>query len=206
VNTTIENVSLLLPVPELNKTLFLADALVNRTGYGVPADWNLSIATVEGVPMLSVMAARMVPEYHGYPIPIEPGKTPDKTPVPSATPVLVPVSCVVMESRPLPIDTRDPAGHEPVFSPEKPFFPVTGTSPPFQEAVSYHRVPVYVHYTSDRPTTLSIRISIEGQNSIWRGGWSGNGYSDTVSLTLDNRTQGWVDGEGTLITGKGVYY
>ena len=212
VNTTIENVSLLLPVPELNKTPLLADALVNRTGYGVPADWNLSIVRVEGIPMLSIIAARMIPEYHGYPLPIEPGKTPNQTPVPSATeyssetPVLVPVLCAVMESRPMSIDTRNPAGHEPVFMPGEQFIPVTGTSPAYQGAGFSHRVPIYIQYTSDRPATLSIRISIEGSNSIWRGGWLGNRYSDAVSLTLDNGTQGWIEGEGTLITGEDVYY
>jgi hypothetical protein len=43
-------------------------------------------------------------------------------------------------------------------------------------------------------------------NSIWKGGWVYNRYSDTVSLELGNGTQGWVEVEGTFLTGDGVYY
>ena len=73
-NTTIDNVTLFLPVPELNNTPFFVASLLDRTAYGVSPDWNLSIISVNGTPMLAIRAARMVPEYHGYPIAIEPGQ------------------------------------------------------------------------------------------------------------------------------------
>jgi hypothetical protein len=212
VNTTIENVTLLVPVPELDGTPLLAGALVNGTGYGVPADWNLSFVAVEGRPMLSIRATRMVPEYHGYPLPVEIGKTPEQTPLlpvtgySADTPVLVPIWCVVTESVPQAIDTASPLGHEPVFFPGGPFTPVNGTTPAYQGAVFTHRVPVYVQYTSDHPATISMHARIEGVNAIWKLGWIYNSYSDSVSVTLENGTQGWVEGEGALITGEGVYY
>jgi hypothetical protein len=212
VNTTIDNVTLLVPVPELNRTPLLAGSFVNGTGYGMPKDWNFSIVIIQGAPMLSITASKIIPEYHGYPIPIELGKTPEQTPVPMTTeysietPVLTPIVCVVIESRPGTIDTRNPVGREPVFFPEEQFTPMTGTSNGFQGVKYLHNVPLYITYTSDRPANLSIRVAIEGVNSIWRGGWLSNGYSDSVFLVLNSSTQGWVESEGTLVTGEGVYY
>ena len=210
VNTTIENVTLYLPVPELNGTPVLAGPFVNRTGYGVPEDWNITIISVEGRPMLSIRAPRMVPGYVGYPIPVEPGKTPDRTPVPPATafspetPVLVPVELITMESRPLAIDTGNPAGHEPVFSPRGGYTPVHTNGPVVQGTVSSYRVPLYISYAAGRPTEISLHTSIEGVNAIWKGGWIFNRYSDTVSLVLENGTRGWVETGGTLVAGEGV--
>lgn len=212
VNTTIENVTLLVPVPELDGTPVLAGALVNGTGFGVPEDWALSIVMVEGRPMLSIHAARIVPTYHGYPIPVEIGKTPEQTPVPPATayspetPVLIPIWCVVTESVPQAIDTADPLGHEPVFFPGGEFIPVNGTLSRYQGKAFHHNVPVFIQYSSDHPATVSLQARIEGVNAIWRGGWVYNQYSDSVLIGPENSTKGWVDGEGTLVTGEGVYF
>ncbi len=209
---TIENVTLLLPVPVVNTTPVLAGTLVNGTGYGVPADWNLAIVEVNGTPMLSIRAARMVPEYHGFPIPIEPGKTPSETPQPSATeyssetPVLVPVHLVATASVPLTINTRNPLGHELVLAPEGQFTALKDTPSGYRGTGYVHVVPVYVRYTSGFPATLTLRVNIQGVNAIWRGGWLYNRYSDTVSLELGNGTPGWVEGEGILLTGEGIYY
>lgn len=209
---TIENVTLLLPVPVVNSTPVLVGSLVNGTGYGVPADWDLAIVDENGTPMLSIRANRMVPEYHGFPIPIEPGKTPDQTPPPSATeysretPVLMPVHIVATDSVPFTIDTRDPLGHEPVFAPEGRFTAMKDLPFGYRGTGYVHMVPVFIRYTSDTPATLTFRVSTGGENSIWKGGWIYNRYSDTVVLELTNDTQGWVEGEGTLLTGDGVYY
>jgi autotransporter adhesin len=43
-------------------------------------------------------------------------------------------------------------------------------------------------------------------DAIWRGGWVNNLYSDTVSLEIANGTVEWIEGEGKLATGEGVYY
>jgi len=211
-NTTIENVTLLVPVPELNGTPVLAEALVNGTGYGVPADWNLSIEDVNGTPLLAIRAARMVPGYHAYPVPVEPGASPlpatphTATEYSNETPVLMPVHLAVMLPGNRTIDTRDPLGHEPVFNPEGEFIPAERTTAASRGAAFLHHVPVYVRYTSDRPADIGIRVSIEGVNSIWRGGWLSNVYTDSVVIELQNGAQGWVEGEAILTTGAGVYY
>ena len=105
-------------------------SLLDKTAYGVSPDWNLSVVYENGTPMLAIRAARMVPEYHGYPIAIEPGASVlPTTRVPgheysSDTPVLIPVTVAVMETTGCTeINTRHPVGHEPVFFPEGVFTP-----------------------------------------------------------------------------------
>jgi hypothetical protein len=211
-NTTISNVTLFLPVPELNNTPFFTESLLNGTAYGVSPDWNLTIVQENETPMLAIRAARMVPEYHGYPVAIEPGASVlPTTLVPGHeysgdTPVLMPVTVAVIETSVPEIDTRHPVGHEPLFFPDGNFTPGSCVTPACNGPVYDHTVPVYVRYTSDRPVSLSFHVSVQGSNSIWRGGWLTNTYSDTVVLEIANGTQGWVEGEGKLITAEGVYY
>jgi hypothetical protein len=211
-DTTIENVTLFLPVPERNNTPLFMESLLNGTAYGVSPDWNLTIVHENGTPMLALRAARMVPEYHGSPIRIEPGVSVlPTTRVPgheysSDTPILKPVSIGVSETITSDIDTRFPVDHEPVFFPKGEFTPGAGIPVAHNGPVYDHKVPVYISYTSARPAVISLRIGIHGANMIWKGGWQSNAYSDTVILEIANDTQGWVMGEGKLSTASGVYY
>ena len=211
-NTTLGNVTLILPVPELNTTPFFITTMLNGTAYGVSPDWNLSVIWENGTPMLAIRAARMVPEYHGYPVAIEPGATVlPTTLVPGHeyspdTPVLMPVTVAVMETSGSEIDTRTPVGHEPLFFPRGNFTPGSCATPGCDGPVYDHPVPVYIEYTSERPVAISLSVSVEGSNSVWRGGWQSNSYADSLYLEISNGTQGWIIGEGKLITAKGVYY
>lgn len=212
VNRTIENVTLYLPVPELQGTPVLAGSFVDRSAYGVPSDWNITIIPVEGRQVLSIRAPRIVPDYAGYPLPVEPGKAPDRTPVPSSTvvspvtPVLIPIEMTILQPWPSAINTTNPAGHEPVFRPDGEYSPVRRNVPGYSgNAFAYH-VPVYLNYTAESPADVSVRTSIEGVNAIWKGGWVFNRYSDTVILELRNGTRGWFNTGGTLVTGEGVFW
>lgn len=210
-NTTIDNVTLLLPVPELNGTPYFIGPILNGTAYGIPPDWNISVVLENGTPMLSIRANRMVPEYHGYPIAIEPGVSVlPTTRIPGHeysgdTPVLMPVIFTLVETSPSEINTRSPVDHEPVFFPGG-GFTGSGISPANKGFEYDHQVPLYIGYTSDRPASVSLTARITGSNSIWRGGWLNNIYSDTVTIQPGTGKQGWVPGEGRLITGGGVYY
>jgi len=213
-NTTIENVTLLLPLPEKNGTPLPVDPLVNGTVYGVPPDWNLSIENVNGTPVLAIRADRMVAEYHAFPIPIEPGESPLPATLPPGTeysagrPVPMPVMLSVMVPVPVnhTINTRDPLSREPVFHPRGTFLPAMPTAPVYRGSLYVHSVPVFIRFTSGHPATVSLQMRVQGTNSIWRGGWVSNLYSDTVTLDVPNGTQGWLEGKGTLLTGEGVYY
>jgi hypothetical protein len=210
--TEIDNVTLFLPVPEQNKSPRFMLPLLNRTAYGVPPDWDLSLVSENGTPMLAIRAARMVPEYHGYPIAIDPGTSIlPATRVPGHeyagdTPVLMPVTIAVMETSLSAIDTRDPIGHEPLFFPEGSFTTGSCNMPVCDGALYHHPVPVYIRYTAERPVVLSLRVSVQGSNAIWRGGWQGNTYSDSVFVEIRDGSQGWINGNGTLRAAGGVYY
>jgi hypothetical protein len=177
-NATIDNVTLILPVPELNNTPFFTESLLNGTAYGVSPDWNLSLVNENGSPMLAIKSARMVPDYHGSPIAIEPGAT---SPLPttlvpgheytSDTPVLMPVTIAVTETNTAVIDTRMPVGREPVFFPGGTFMPGSSVTPLAGGSVYDHRVPVYINYTSEHPAAVWVRVSVTGSNMIWKGGF-----------------------------------
>jgi hypothetical protein len=204
-NTTIHNVTFLLPVPELNHTPFFMESILNKTAYGISSDWNCTIVRENGTPMLAITAARMVPEYQGYPIAIEPGTSIFPTTLipgheySADTPILVPVTIAVMEPVDREINTGDPTGREPLFFPDGMFIPGSCTLP-CAGRVYDHRVPVYISYTAEHPVSLSLRISVSGTNSAWRGGWTSHGYSDTVVIETVNDTRGWIAGEGRLFT------
>ncbi|HNQ26049.1 MAG: hypothetical protein BWY93_01675 [Euryarchaeota archaeon ADurb.BinA087] len=211
ISSVIENVTFLLPVPELNGTVSLADMVANGTGYGVPEDWHIAIETVDGIPFLQVRAARMVPEYHSIPIPVEPGAQPSGTPPPTATgyseetPVLLPVEIGATLETEVPVDTRDPIGREPLFSQGGEYAPRLKTTPPYEGMEYTHPVRLYLSYTADNPVPVSIVARVSGTNSIWRGGWTFNSYRDQVLVEAGDRT-GWIETDAVLVVGEGTYW
>jgi len=211
-DTTIDNVTFLLPVPEVNSTPVFMESVLNGSAYGISPDWDLSIVHENGSPMLAIRAARMVPEYHGSPIPIEPGASMlPTTLVPGHeyspdTPVLMPITIAVMEQASSPVNTRDPVGHEPLLSSGGPFTLGSCVAPVCNGIVYDHTVPVFISYTSERPVTISLRVSVQGSNSIWQGGWRSNTYSDSVSIEIVNGTTGWIQRTGKLLAAQGSYY
>jgi hypothetical protein len=211
-NATIENVTLILPVPERNNTPFFTGSLLNGTAYGIAPDWDVSLVNENGSPMLAIKAARMVPDYHGIPIAIGPDTSPlPTTLVPgheytSDTPVLMPVTIAVMEQGTALIDTRAPVGREPLFFPGGTFVPGSSDTPLAGGSVYDHRVPVYINYTSEHPAAVWVRVSVTGTNAIWKGGWQSNTYADSVFVESTDGIKGWIDGDGKLITAAGVYY
>jgi len=210
--TTMTNVTILLPVPLLEGTPILAEAFVQRDVHGIPDDWNLSIEEMNGTPMLAIRADGMVPEYHGYPIPIEAGQSPlpatiaPRTEYSLETPVLRPIQIGTMLEVNRTIETRDPVGREPVFAPDGEFIIVAESARPHIRGMEFvHLVPVYVWFEREQPGEFSLQASIRGTNSIWRGGWIFNSYQDSVSVEL-KEPRGWTEAVGILCTGEGVYY
>ncbi len=210
--TTITNVTILLPVPSLNGTPVLADAFVQRSAPGIPGDWNLSIEEVNGTPMLAIRADKMVPEYHGYPIPIEPGQSPlpatiaPRTEYSLETPVLRPIQIGTTLQVNRTIETRDPVGREPVFAQTGEFVLRKENAGPHTQGLEFvHPVPVYVWFEREQPGEFSLQASTRGTNSIWRGGWVFNSYQDSVSVELKD-PPGWTEAVGILRTGEGAYY
>jgi hypothetical protein len=210
--SVLENCTLLLPVPSVGNRSLPGEALARGDGYSVPQDWGLSLVQVNDTPMLRVFAPAIIPEYHGYPIAIEPGSTPGETPPPAATaytertPVMFPVDFGVSLKGADPIDTRDPFGREPLFAPPESYSPARCRWP--HETGQCYRFPARI-FASCRNSgikgNLTLSITGGGTNQWWLGGWSGNSYSETMEMTVEDLRQGWVTGEGYLDTGSGSY-
>ena len=209
--SALENITLLLPVPFIHNNSLPGEALVKGEGYGVPPDWRLSLAYVNDTPLLKIFAATIVPEYHGYPIPIEPGSTPIRTPPPTATaysnetPVLIPLEFGISQRVPRSIDTQNPFDREPLLSYPELLQPIPCKDPSLPERCYYYIAPIYAQYSSSEAGILTISISNGGMNQWWLGGWSGNSDEETIEVTLENNQQGWIQGKGFLSTGSGRY-
>ena len=209
--SVLENITLLLPVPFIQNTSLLGESLVKGEGYGIPPDWRLSLEQVNDTPLLKIFAAKIVPEYHGYPIPIEPGSTPIQTPQPAATtysnetPILMPFEFGISQRVQQSIDTQDPLNREPLLSDPELLQSIPCQGPSLPGRCYQYLAPIYVQYSSSEAGTLTLTLSSGGTNQWWEGGWSGNSYEETIEVTVENNQQGWIQGEGFLSTGSGRY-
>ncbi len=111
-----------------------------------------------------------------------------------------------METSASEIDTRNPVGHEPLFFPGGTFTPGSCVTPACNGPVYDHPVPVYISYTSERPAVISLRVSVQGSNAIWRGGWASNSYSDTVVLEIAGGARDGSRGKGSRSRQKGCIF
>ena len=209
--SVLENITLLLPVPLIHNDSLLGEALVKGEGYGIPPDWRLSLEQVNDTPMLKIFAAKIVPEYHGFPIPIEPGSTPMQTPPPTATayskdtPVLIPLEFGIAQRVQRSIDTQNPFNREPLLTYPELVKSIPCRGPSLPGRCYQYMAPIYVQYSSSEAGNLTMTISSGGMNQWWEGGWSGNSYEEAIEVTLENNQQGWIQGEGFLSTGSGRY-
>ncbi len=207
----LENVTLILPVPFIDNSSPLGEALVRGEGYGIPPGWRLALEYMNSTPMLKIEAGAIIPEYHGYPLPLEEGQTPVQTPPPAVTayseetPVLMPLQFGISQVVERSIDTRDPIGREPLLS--LPELVRSASCPDLPGSGACHHYPaqVFVRYASGGPGNITLSISSGGVNQWWLGGWTGNSYDDWIDVTLERDQQGWIPAEGLLSTGEGRY-
>jgi len=221
--STIHNVTMILPVPSVNGTSEIGEALVRGEGYGVPSGWNLSLVEYREIPMLMIETPVLVPEYHAYPIPIEPGQAPNRTPPPTATaysedtPILIPLECGLGLEVNRTIDTRNPAAHEPLLYPKTMVKTYNGESQadragssnsdspgPGEEQDPEFLVPLYITCNSNQPVDIEISVAITGINEWWELGWRGNSYSERIIASIQGNETGWIYAKGRFDSG-GVY-
>lgn len=209
--SVLENVTLLLPVPFVHNNSLLGEALVKGEGYGVPPDWRLFLEDVNGSPMLKIFIPKIVPEYHSYPIPIEPRSTPNQTPAPMATtysngtPILIPLEFGISKRVQRPIDTQNPFNREPLLSYPELLQSIPCHGPPRPGRCYEYASLTFVQYSPSEVGNLTISISAGGMNQWWDWGWSGNSYDEAIEVTFGNNQQGWIQGKGYLSTGGGRY-
>ncbi|MCC7565987.1 MAG: hypothetical protein KO206_06910 [Methanomicrobiaceae archaeon] len=220
-NSTLENVTLMLPLPSHHGRSEIGEAILAGEAYGIPAGWNCTLAEVDGGVMLRIVAEEIVPVYRNriMPIPIEPGEEPAETPTfvyataySEETPELQSIRFgVSIMDREQEINTRYPLGNESVLSPKRNLTRAEEHPTPGPEGrestASYYlfECPVYAEYGTDPDTTVAIEIEYGGWNQWWVLGWSGNWFVERCRITLTGPEPGWQYASGSLRAGMGRY-
>lgn len=226
----LENATLLIPLP----SYYNAESGKNETVVDMSdvtfknfdrENVSIQIEEVNGVPMLNISADLISPVYKNRitPIPISPGQNESELPEPTQiysdhyseeTPLLVEMEIHMYDtSVGHEIDTRTPAGNEPLFMP----YQITGNISSSDGAMygDYYvgagssgylfETPFTLSYTADDGNVLTISSEFQGMNEWWTGGWQSNSYHERVRHEFPGGCTGTYQVEGVLITGEGVY-
>jgi hypothetical protein len=209
INASVSNATFIVPLPVAGEGTIVEDAIAGGGMAGVSAGWNLTVLTAGDTAMLRITAADIVPAAKRTPVavpvgeePIPPEETPEAGPV--SFPVMMEITVPVED----PIETASPVGTAYLLSPAFNLTTVPCSFPyPEDRAPDCYRYDsrIYADYDADETTTVTIRAGIDGSNSWWAGGWTGNAYRDTVTLTLTGGSQGWHRAEGSLVAREGIY-
>jgi len=224
-NSSLQNVTLYLPVPVFENKSEVGLEIVNGDYYNKPSDWNLSLEDTEYGLMLKIEAGEIQPVYHSLPVAVpepEPGsddienETYEEEQIVESheyseeTPVLVSFDFGTSVEADHVINTKYPAGNEPVLLPKNNLRESEeGSTVPLPEHINpkyfdYESL-VYARYDSSPDSDVQIFIEMEGRNEWWIYGWQYNEYIDRISIQLTGPQEGWVQAEGKLTTGDGVY-
>lgn len=229
-NSTLQNVTLYFPVPVFENESEIGLVMVNGDYYNKPSDWNLSLEDTEYGLMFKIEAAEIQPVYHSLPVAVpepEPGseaiedevhenEVPDELPMVESheyseeTPVLVPFEFGTSVEADHLINTRHPIDNESMLLPKHNLLESNeGSAVPLPEHIhpeyfDYESL-VYVHYDAPPDARVEIFIELDGRNEWWIYGWKYNEYIDRISAQLIGPQAGWVQAEGQITTGDGIY-
>jgi len=224
-NSTLQNVTLYLPVPVLENESAIGLEIVNGDYYNKPSNWNLSLEDTEYGLMLKIETAEIKPIYHPLPVAVpepEPGSEDIEDEIPEEeqivesyeyseeTPVLVSVDFRTSVEADHLVNTRFPIGNESVFLPKHNLRKSEGDSTvPRSEHLNpeyfdYESL-VYARYDASNDADVQIFVELNGRNDWWIYGWQYNEYIDRIFIQLTGPQAGWVPAEGKLTTGDGIY-
>ncbi len=208
VDRPIDDLVLRVPLPSVNGSSDLGEALANGMGYGVRPGWTVAIVEVNGTPLLELRAARFLPEYRGTPIAIAPGgEVPPATFRSESNPVLMPYSLGVSIAVNRTIETRDPSGREPLLGGGAGLVSEGCSLPGQGTGVRWYRHPVegFAEYRAAAPANVTVGVQLTGSNQWWRGGWTFNQYTDSVLVEFTEGRRGWATPDAVLTAGEGIY-
>ena len=107
-----------------------------------------------------------------------------------------------------PLDTRTPAGDEPLLYGEdtvtrRP----TDCQRPYEtaEACFGYDAPVSLDYEGPDNVSVEGSVAVTGRNEWFAGSGTGNGYTDRVRFAAVGPQAGWVDASGYTEAGRGRY-
>lgn len=226
----LDDATLLIPIP----SSYNAESGKNETAINISRtsftnfdreNISVQIEEVDGVPMLNISADRISPLYKNRitPIPIMPGQDESELPQPThiysdryseETPELVGMEMRMYDtSVDHEIDTKTPAGKEPLFMPYRitdDITPSSGTRHAgyyvSEGSTGYvFETPFILSYTADDDNVLTISSEFQGINQWWVLGWQSNSYRERMRHEFQGGCDGTYQVTGVLITGDGVY-
>lgn len=204
-DSVLHNVTLFVPLPVFEEKSKIGDEMMAGNA-SKRDDWDCRIVETEHGKMLEISAAEIAPEFRPLPVPLPPESI---EPGEEETLASMPEGITVTVDADHDINTKNPIGNEPLLSPEYDLtrstcelpYPERRGPPNCYEYESR----IYADYTASPDAKFSIYIELEGRNSWWVYGWSGNEYRDNVNVTLVGEKHGWHVASGRLIEGEGRY-
>ncbi|EJN57587.1 hypothetical protein [Halogranum rubrum] len=215
-NTTIQNATIRVPLPQTNGTTAVNASIV-APGGTVDGAFDAAVVETEYGPMLELTTDQLRVETQYYRIVEEGGQgrreeisreeydssNPNHQKVTFRT-----VSVDVSLQAEYPLDTRAPLGTEPTFYTDD---AITRNATECQlpnrgESVCYtYGAPMYLAY--DAPANASVEgiATFGGYNEWFTGGWTGNEYTDRVQFAATGPQNGWIAADGYTETGRGNY-
>lgn len=183
--TRLENVTMLLPVPEPWPAELSEDLVMSAPGDA--KNWTLGVQETGSGPMLAVSAPLIAPRDDGEPSLIKLSWTTSGV-----------------------IDTRNPIGHEPVLSPREGHevvpCPTDATTMPSEtrRCLDY-ATRAYAGYLADDTAAMNVTVHLSGLNKWWEMGWTQNSYHDGAAWTFQGSPEGWVEARANIVAGEGRY-
>lgn len=191
----LRDLEVLAPVPVRDgETMSLENA-------SAPEGWEVELVETRRGEMLRVRADRIPAPTDFTPIPIEPGETPTG-PTPNVTRRETEVRMEVTLNRS--VDTRDPLENEYILRP-KSGVEETECGPAYPDATCYaYTAPLRLNY-SPADASPGVIITLNGGNTWFAGGWTGNEFNEVISLPRGSTSPGWINATGRLRAGVGNY-
>jgi len=206
-DSVLHNVTLYVPLPVFEEKSKIGCEIIEKNA-SKPEDWNCDLIETEHGTMLKIHAEGMIPDRYTPHVPLpEEECGPDAIPCPVQTHMVKWVSVRVHADHE--INTKNPAGNEPMLSPKYNLtrsvyrmpHPEDRTPPACYEYESR----IYANYTASPDAEVSIHAELTGANNWWVYGWSGNKYMDRVGVMLTGAQDGWCAASGNLVAGEGRY-
>ncbi|MFB6071103.1 MAG: DUF5518 domain-containing protein [Halanaeroarchaeum sp.] len=227
-NESLENLTLLVPVPVENGTSAMGRQFVESVAYDRntpsidgyddppdPVNFTYEIVETDDGPMVEIAADEIeVTRVYYRVIENETHGWRERIPASEYDPDDPDMGVLddggftftVTAASPTPIATADPVGSEPLLSGQRDRSERDCDGPtPDRHRCFETEGRAYVAFDATDTTALSVHVSLEGRNEWFAGGWSGNLYRQTVRAEVRGPMASWFETEGELEYGVGTY-
>lgn len=215
-NTTIQNATIRVPLPQANGTGAVDGSVVAPNGT-VDGAFDASVVETEYGPMLELTTDELRVETRYYRVVEADGMgrreeisqseydpaNPNHQRVAFRT-----VSAYASVDADYPLETREPFGTEPtLYSSDAVTRNATACELPNRgESVCFaYDAPLYLTYDAPGNARVEGIVTFGGYNEWFTGGWTGNEYTDRVHFSVTGPGEGWTAADGYTETGRGNY-